>query len=73
MPGDPFASFLSNQAGQNPALALRPTSKPKIPDNPCTTNVQVIKIDVLVKSQKYPLSLDGRGLALWSKFQYSTG
>jgi hypothetical protein len=61
MPGDHPASFLSNQIGQNPALALWPTSKPKIPDNPCTTNVRVIKIDVLVKSQKYPLSLDGRG------------
>jgi hypothetical protein len=32
-----------------------------------------VKLDDLVKSKKYPLSLDGRGLALWSKFQYSTG
>jgi len=32
-----------------------------------------VNFDDLVKSQKYPLSLDGRGLALWSKFQYSTG
>jgi hypothetical protein len=32
-----------------------------------------IILDGIIKSQKYPLSLEGRGLALWSKFQYSTG
>jgi hypothetical protein len=34
---------------------------------------RLLIFDGLVKSKKYPLSLDGRGLALWSKFQYSTG
>jgi hypothetical protein len=34
---------------------------------------QITTDDDTVKNQKCPLSLEGRGLALWSKFQYSTG
>ena len=40
---------------------------------PRSHNFSLLKIDELVKSQKYFLPLDGGGPALWSKVQYSTG
>jgi ActR/RegA family two-component response regulator len=34
---------------------------------------QMFRQNLQQKIRKYPLSLDGRGLALWSKLHYSTG